>query len=70
MKTATGYKQSTHGIMTVKQLLEFLQGQDPNTQIVIADKDGWYDNIGGVQFMEEDSAITFEIGVPVDPRQF
>lgn len=70
MKTVNSYTKSKHGIMTVKQLLEFLQGQDPDTQIVIADKDGWYDNIGGVQFMEEDSAITFEIGVPVDPRQF
>jgi len=70
MKTQMGYKKSKHGIMTVKQLLEFLEGQDPDTQIVIADKDSWFDNIGGVQFMEEDSAITFEIGVPVDTRQF
>jgi len=71
MKTIkTGYEESIHGKMTVKQLIKFLEGHDPETQIVIADKDCWYDNIGGVQFLEDDSAITFIIGAPVDTRQF
>ena len=66
------FTETSGGILTVGQLIRVLEGLDANTQIVIGDLDGWYNNIDGFHTPSEDgyTALTFSQGKPVDSRQF
>lgn len=68
-----GYTKSRKGILTVGKLLKTLEGLDEDTQIVIGDLDGWYNNIEGFHIPNEEDgyiALTFVQGEPVNPLQF
>ena len=71
-KDKYGFTESKNGILTVGQLLKALEGLDANTQVVVGDSDGWYNNLEGFHTPDGDGyeALTFVQGVPVDPRQF
>ena len=67
-----GYTESKNGILTVGQLIKALEGLDANTQVVVGDSDGWYNNLEGFHIPYDDGyeAFIFFQGVPVDSRQF
>jgi hypothetical protein len=68
--------EGTNGILYASKLRELLEGLPDHTQVVLADKDGWFDNVAAVIVpsksyeTQEYAAVTLEPGVGVDSRQF
>ncbi len=68
--------QDKHGraILTVGVLRQLLEGLDNDTQVVMDDNEGWYNNIAVVGTTGDDdecySALTFFNGSPCTTRQF
>ncbi len=63
------------GILTTGQLRKWLEGVADDVQVVLDDRDGWYDNVERVivpagDFGGEFSAVTLCPGHSVDSRQF
>jgi hypothetical protein len=60
------------GILTVGEFRKLLAKLPDDTQMVIANDGGWYDNIGEVQLPngEEYCALTFSKGESFDSRQY
>jgi hypothetical protein len=65
------WRSSERGILTVGQLMRWLKTLPPETQVVVGDDGGWYNNIEGVQLPdgESTSAVTFVQGEAYDTRQ-
>lgn len=67
-KNKYGFTKSKKGILTVGQLVKALEGLDANTQVVVGDSDGWYNNIEGFHTPNGDDfpSFIFVQGNPVD----
>lgn len=65
------WRSSERGILTVGQLMRWLQTLPPETQVVVGDDDGWFNNVEGVQLPDNEStsAVTLIQGDPFDTRQ-
>lgn len=69
--TGTSTLDGTTGILTVGQLRELLNGFHEDTHVVIADDNGWYNNISMTALPDGEGycAVTFFVGDTFDARQ-
>jgi hypothetical protein len=67
-----GHYSSYSPTMKVKDLKRVISNLDDNTQIVIGNPDGWYNNIESYEFPDGENyiALTFNMGESCNTRQF
>jgi|APGre2960657404_1045060.scaffolds.fasta_scaffold367655_2 hypothetical protein len=67
------WRSAPNGILTVADLRRWIAGLPDDTQVVIGNTDGWYDNVEGVHLPAEEYgeyvAVTLVPGRPYDTRQ-
>jgi hypothetical protein len=67
------WRSATDGILTVGELVRWLKTLPPETQVVVGDTDGWYNNLEGLHLPDPDgdtyTAVTLVQGTPYDTRQ-